>query len=52
MDYYLPKLDKPDSSWGTDWVYYYWLEKYDDRLIIHLEVGGWNLMKYSMKTPL
>ena len=32
-----------DSSWGTNWVYYYWFEKYEDKLIIHFELGGWNL---------
>mgnify|MGYP000861550480 CR=1 FL=1 len=43
MDEYLPALDTADSSWGTNWVYYYWFEKYEDKLIIHFELGGWNL---------
>lgn len=43
MDEYLPALETLDSSWGTRWVYYYWLEKYEDKLIIHFELGGWNL---------
>ena len=42
MDNFLPCLNEPNSSWGTNWVYYYWLEKYDCELIIHLELGGWN----------
>ena len=40
---YLPGLDTTDSSWGTNWVYYYWFEKYENKLIIHFELGGWNL---------
>jgi hypothetical protein len=43
MNEYLPELDTMDSSWNTNWVYYYWLEKYEGKLIIHFEVGGWNL---------
>lgn len=43
MDEYLPSLDTADSSWGTNWIYYYWFEKYEDKLIIHFELGGWNL---------
>ena len=43
MDDYLPKLPNDNSSWGTNWVYYYWLEKWDSMIIIHLEIGGWNV---------
>lgn len=43
LDEYLPALETQNSSWGTNWVYYYWFEKYGDKLIIHLELGGWNL---------
>ena len=43
MNDYLPALESPCSSWGTDWVYYYWFEKMESKLIIHLELGGWNL---------
>jgi hypothetical protein len=43
MDEYLPALETANSSWGTNWVYYYWFEKYEDKLIIHFELGGWNL---------
>lgn len=42
MNKFLPALTEPNSSWGTNWVYYYWLEKFDCELIIHLELGGWN----------
>lgn len=43
MDEFLPSLKEKKSSWGTDWVYYYWFEKCGEKLVIHLELGGWNL---------
>lgn len=43
MDEYLPALETQNSSWGTNWVYYYWFDKDGDKLRIHLELGGWNL---------
>ncbi len=43
MDEYLPVLDTPSSSWGTNRVYYYWFDKYEGKLTIHFELGGWNL---------
>ncbi len=43
MDSYMPLLDNNNSSWGTKRVYSYWLEKNEDKLIIHFELGGWNL---------
>lgn len=43
MDEYLPTLDTENSSWGTNWIYYYWFEKYEDKLIIHFEIGGCSL---------
>lgn len=43
MDDYLPSLETADSSWNTNWIYYYWLEKYNDKYYIHFEIGGWNL---------
>ena len=27
MDEYLPSLNTSNSSWGTNWIYYYWIEK-------------------------
>lgn len=27
MDAFLPPLDTPDSSWGTNYIYWYWFEK-------------------------
>lgn len=43
MDEFLPELETSISSWGTKWVYYYWLAKDDEKLVIHFELGGWNL---------
>ena len=43
MDEFLPDLGSNDSSWGTTWVYYYWFEKPTDKLVLHFEIGGWNL---------
>lgn len=43
MNEYLPALDNTNSSWDTNWVYYYWFADHGDRLTIHFEIGGWNL---------
>lgn len=43
MDAYLPKLSTQNSSYGTERVYKYWFEQLDDKLRVHLELGGWNL---------
>ncbi len=43
MNNYLPELQNDNSSWNTKWVYYYWLERWDSMIIIHLEIGGWNI---------
>ena len=42
MNSFLPALTEANSSWGTKYVYYYWFEKYEDALVIHFELGGWN----------
>ena len=49
MDEYLPALVTSDSSWGTNWVYYYWFKKKKDKLIIYLELGGDNLTDELIK---
>ncbi|MCR5457353.1 MAG: PD-(D/E)XK nuclease family protein [Clostridiales bacterium] len=36
----LPDLEEENGSWGTKYVYYYWFEQYNDKLLIHLELGG------------
>lgn len=43
MNDFLPALDAPNSSWGTNWAYYYWFTVTKDKLTIYLELGGWNL---------
>lgn len=43
MDEFLPALTEANSSWNSNYVYWYWFEKYEDALIIHFELGGWNL---------
>lgn len=43
MDEFLPPLKEANSSWGTNWVYWYWFEKFGDELVIHFELGGWNI---------
>ena len=43
MDEFLPEIESNESSWGTNWVYYYWFEKPTDKLILHFEIGGWGL---------
>lgn len=45
MNDYLPELPENNSSWGTKWIYYYWFESGQDKLIIHFEIGGNNLPK-------
>ncbi|MBR4626921.1 MAG: PD-(D/E)XK nuclease family protein [Ruminococcus sp.] len=49
MDKFLPPLNSPDSSWGTNYIYWYWFEKIDDRLIIHFELGGDNLNEEQLQ---
>lgn len=43
MDVLLPPLKTPDSSWGTNNIYWYWFEKRDEQLTIHFELRGLNL---------
>ena len=43
MTNYLPDIATYESSWNTKWVYYYFFEKLANKLIIHLEIGGWGV---------
>jgi hypothetical protein len=43
MNALLPQLNEANGSWGTKEVYWYWLEKFGDDLVIHFELGGWNI---------
>lgn len=49
MDDYLPKLANNNSSWNSDWVYYYWIERWDSMVIMHLEIGGWNIPSETLE---
>lgn len=49
MNDFLPELSEKNSSWGTKWIYYYWFEKTEDKLIIHFEIGGWNVPEETQK---
>ena len=49
MDEFLPALIDANSSWGTNYVYWYWFEKYEDALVIHFELGGWNTTEEHKK---
>ena len=49
MDEFLPALIDANSSWGTNYVYCYWFEKYEDALVIHFELGGWNTTEEHKK---
>jgi hypothetical protein len=47
LDQYLPRLEKPNSSWGTTNTYLFWIRTNDYKengvLRFALEFGGWNL---------
>ncbi len=43
MNTFLPMLNTPNSSWRTQWVYYYWFNTDGSKISIHLEFGLWNL---------
>ncbi len=40
MDEYLPNLNEENSSRGTNYIYYYWLELESNKIAIHFEIGG------------
>lgn len=50
MNQCLPVLSTPNSSWGTDFVYQYWIFLRDNRLCGVFELGGWNVPEDRMKT--
>ena len=45
MNGYLPELLENNSSWGTNCIYYYWLNMSGNDLKIHFELGGWGVSK-------
>ena len=50
MNQYLPPLLTQNSSWGTDFVYQYWVFLRNNRLCGVFELGGWNVPEDRMKT--
>lgn len=50
MNQCLPLLSTPNSSWGTNFVYQYWISVRDNRLRGVFELGGWNVPDDRMKT--
>lgn len=50
MDELLPPLDKPESSWDSNYIYTYWLLFIDGRLCGVFELGGSNVPKESFET--
>ena len=49
MDKYLPLLDEPISSWGSNNIYSYWFNVRDDRFCGIFELAGNNVPEESMK---
>lgn len=49
MDKYLPLLDEPISSWGSNNIYSYWFNVRDDRFYGVFELAGNNVPKESME---
>ena len=50
MNQRLPSLLTPNSSWGTNFVYQYWIFLRDNRMCGVFELGGWNVPEDTMKT--
>lgn len=50
MNQCLPALLTPNSSWGTKFVYQYWICLRDNRMSGVFELGGWNVPEDTMKT--
>ena len=50
MNKYLPILSSANSSWGTKFIYQYWIFLRDNQLCGVFELGGWNVPEGSMKT--
>lgn len=49
MDKYLPFLDEPISSWGSNNIYSYWFNVRDDRFYGIFELAGNNVPEESME---
>ena len=50
MNRYLPPVKDNLSSWGTNYIYQYWVRMRDNKLCGIMELGGFNVPDDSMKT--
>lgn len=48
MDQQLPAISNRASSWGTEYVYQYWIRLYEHRMCGIFELGGWNVPDKQM----
>lgn len=45
-----PRLSTKNSSWGSNYVYQYWIHRRDNKLCGICELGGWNVPESTMVT--
>lgn len=50
MNQYLEPLNTAVSSWGTNYIYQYWIRLQRNKLCGIFELGGWNVPDDSMET--
>lgn len=50
MNECLPPLKEANSSWGSGYVYTYWLAVQEEKICGIFEIGGWNVPENEMKT--
>ena len=50
MNQHLKPLSTSTSSWGTNYIYQYWIRVQNNRLCGIFELGGWNVPDDDMKT--
>ena len=45
-----PRVSTKNSSWGSNYVYQYWIHRRDNKLCGICELGGWNVPESTMVT--
>ena len=50
MNQHLKSLSTSTSSWGTNYIYQYWIRVQNNKLCGIFELGGWNVPDDDMKT--
>lgn len=50
MNECLPPLKTANSSWGSEYVYTYWLAIREEQICGYFEIGGWNVPENEMQT--